>query len=307
MGQKALVWFWNATEAKEAQLDAFYSFHPVGIAAQLSRRFQNASSGRDADERCVTWTFEADCFVARSSKPFRIMWPQGENTQHLPFRLGIDEGAPMSTELRGQPRFFVPSPTAVTLPSVWRDNNVAAYKQFVVAAKPRYQAGAQPLPRLVLVTSGTPQDGVVYADIGALPAEWPVAVFPLHSDSWDDTLVFFGRVAGYCLPGELGCPEELRQSGATIIELLSPPPLDPVSPQAASLAPTMAPQWGIWPLFVEGAAANFYFPTQAPTGWNRLAEIFGSHSGANLWADPLVAPAQWNFDPPACETSACST
>ena len=260
----------------------YVGHHPSGTANWLTKQF------RHNDDTSIEWTFEDDCFVARdiSGKFFRIEWPtNGEMSLFLPHRLGIDEITSMTRELKGRPRHYFPLPTRVSIPGAFQDQAISQRKQFVIDAKPRVQTMCSHSAQRIQTTFN---DRFLCVEIGAFPMEWPL-------------LVRRAKIAGYyafgCVVGHWSM-EECHRRGITDIPLFGDKKCGITAIDVFQRIEDLDDYY-VEPIPLTNAAVNLYFPTPSLAGWNRLAEILGFQNGANLWHNPLIAPAQWNFDQPS--------
>lgn len=270
-------------------------FHPARVAQDLSTFFANDAAGGGPAVVQLRWTYEDDRFVARPSVPgtyFRIVWPQADGSQNLPFRLSVDEGNTMATELRGRKLNYVPCPTNVVLPTAFGSIHGAQAKQYIFTAYPKlspgnpltalpptftYQVTAIPLEPYPPTGSYVNID-VVTVELGKLPLEVPVLVY----DQSDLSTARFGVVVCHS-------PADNR----TLIQIL--PTDDPIPNIDANPA-----NWFVDVIPLNGGAVNVYFSPAQRECWSRLAEIYGFRSGGNLFTvNPLLPPAQWNLEQPS--------
>lgn len=269
------VYTWGVPAAS-LQVPATALFHPAGIAEHLTDAFASITPE-------LVWTYEDDRFVIRplvSGTIFRIVWPSGENTQMLPFRLRIDENIMSSTEIKGDILHYCPSPTHISLPSAHGSIQISMTKNYIFTARPKLippGPGLFPVILNIPLTVGRqPGEEVVQIKIGALPLETPVRVYNPNDPTNSETR--FGFVA---------CNS--TSDGSTFIVLF---------PDGTPL-PTIDTTWLVDVIPMNKGAFNLYFPAAHGHCWSRLAEIYGFPSGASLWADPLlVAPWHWNLEQP---------
>jgi hypothetical protein len=247
------------------------SFHPAGIAAELSSAF-------DAAATKLRWTYENDRFCVRPVVPgtvFRIVWPS-EDPQMLAFRLRINDSIAFATEIAGEQLHYAPSPTQVIVPAAERLQPGLA-KHFMFTARPKLVPGCPFRVRgLPVIQAIVPGESVVKIKLGALPLETPVLVRAPDADYSAATSRF----------GVVAC--DSSADGCTYIALFG------------ARAPDISSSWRVDAIPLHGGAFNIYFPRAQVQCWSRLAEIYGFRSGANLCSSAsLVAPWQWNFDQPS--------
>ena len=270
-----LIQVWGApADASEAvDIWRIVSFHPAGIAAELSRAF-------DAAATKLRWTYEGDRFCVRPAVPgtvFRIVWPN-EDPQMLSFRLRIDDSITFATEIKGDQLHYVPSPTQVHLQSSGERGHSGRAKHFVFSPRPKLVPGSAYRVRgLEVLRAPLPGESVVRIKLGSLPLEAPVFVYQAEG-AYSPATSRFGVVV--CHSSAENCTYvsifgELPISGATA-------------------------SWLVDALPLHNGAFYIYFPRAQVQCWSRLAEIYGFRSGANeCTAFSLEAPWQWNFDQPS--------
>jgi len=294
------VIIWGAAPVS-VQVPALWSFHPAGMCQQLQTVFSQALGGD-----VLRFSFEDDRFVIRLKTPglFRIIWPPpGDGSQHLPLRFGFDDSAAMVPELQGVRRYFYPSPTHLAWPTQTLSVSAGSHKRYIVQPRPKMQIGS-PFAFANIPQVLNPSDDYAYIQLGLLPLETFVSLLP---GSYKDDDVRYGVVDANLLAGQ-GTPS----GTATRIRLLPSTP-------AQGAGAVVKKSWTVNVIPCSTAAVNFYFSTPSNVQWNRLAEIFGFHGGANCWdgardtqcqrfdlwqpdlaSTPyMLAPFQWNFDPPS--------
>lgn len=281
------------------------AFHPAKIAEKLTLSFATSFATNPLGTPAIIalrWTYEDDCFVARpptAGTYFRIVWPQGEGSQGLPFRLSIDDSETIVTELRGRKLNYVPCPTNITLPGTFGSHHSTQAKQFIFAAHPKLSPGnpllhlppPSPASQASYQVVGIPLEtypppgpnyinaAIVAIELGKLPLEVPVLVYDSDSQANDLSGARFGVVVCHS-----------SAENRTLILIL--PTGNPMPPVGAT--------WKVDVIPLEGGAVNMYFPPAKTQCWSRLAEIYGFNSGGNLFiSNPLLPPAQWNLEQPS--------
>ena len=258
---------WGAPAPELVDVGSVVSFHPAGVAAELSVAFDAASTK-------LRWTYEDDRFCVRPAVPgvvFRIAWP-GDDSQMLAFRLRINDSIAFATEIKGEQLHYSPLPTQVHVHA----GGAQPAKHFAFSARPKLVPGSVYQVRgIALLRAPLPGESVVRVKLGSLPLE--AAVFVYEQDAYSSTTSRFGVVV--CHSSAESC---------TYISLFCP------------VATSTTASWLADAVPLHAGAVNLYFPRAQVQCWSRLAEIYGFRSGANeCTLAPLQAPWQWNFDQPS--------